>query len=152
MIILHSHIFLSFLGSPLKHCMLFKIVLQFSLPRPYTKLKPEKIMDTRVQHCLWGEGRGWTCVNLKTPQKRESVPRLLSMTVGSEFKTYCGCCYKFLGRPWLAMKEYQFLKSIFRQFHAMKRLKLKKLGEKRRRREKDPIQLYAHVVVNPIML
>ena len=52
MIILHSHIFLSFLGSPLKQCILFKIVLQFSLPRPYTKLKREKIMDTRVQHCL----------------------------------------------------------------------------------------------------
>ena len=21
----------------------------------------------RVQHCLWGEGRGWACVNWKTP-------------------------------------------------------------------------------------
>ena len=28
----------------------------------------KKILDTRVQHCLWGEGRGWTFVNWKTPQ------------------------------------------------------------------------------------
>ena len=93
-------------------------------------------MDTRVQHCLWGEGRGWTCVNWKTPQKRESVPRLLSMTVGSEFKTYCGRCYKFLGRPWPAMKEYHFLKPIFRHFHAIKRLKLKKIRGKKEEEEK----------------
>ena len=39
-------------------------------------------MDTRVQHCLWGEERGWTCANWKTPQKCKSVPRLLSMIVG----------------------------------------------------------------------
>ena len=43
----------------------------------------KKILDTRVQHCLWGEGRGWTCVHWKTPQKRKSVPRLLSMIVVS---------------------------------------------------------------------
>ena len=30
---------------------------------------------------MWGEGRGWTCVNWKTPQKRKSVPSLLSMIV-----------------------------------------------------------------------
>ena len=29
-------------------------------------------------------GRSWTCVNWKTPQKRKSVPRLLSMTVASD--------------------------------------------------------------------
>ena len=50
-------------------------------PPPYTKLKLGKNLDTRVQHCLWDEGRGWTCVNWKTPQKRKSVPRLLSMIV-----------------------------------------------------------------------
>ena len=33
------HIFLSFLGSILKQCIIFKIFLQFSLPPPYTKLK-----------------------------------------------------------------------------------------------------------------
>ena len=33
------HIFLSFLGSLLKQCIIFEIFLQFSLPPPYTKLK-----------------------------------------------------------------------------------------------------------------
>ena len=70
------------LGSLLKQRILSEIFLPFSLPPPYTKLKlAKKIVDTRVQHCLWGEGRGWTCVNWKTPQKRKSVPRLLSMIV-----------------------------------------------------------------------
>ena len=75
------HIFLSFLGSLLKRCSLSENFLQFSLLPPYTTLKLKKILDTRVQHCLWGEGRGWTCVNWKTPQKCKSVPRLLSMIV-----------------------------------------------------------------------
>ena len=54
------------------------------LPPPtlYRVETQKKIMDTRVQHCLWGEERGWTCVNWKTPQKCKSVPRLLSMIVG----------------------------------------------------------------------
>ena len=65
----------SFLGSLLKRCILFENFLQFSLPPPYTKLKLEKILDTRV-HCLRGEGRGWTCVNWQTPQKCKGVPRL----------------------------------------------------------------------------
>ena len=33
------HTFLSFLGSFLKQCIFFEVVLQFSLPLPYTKLK-----------------------------------------------------------------------------------------------------------------
>ena len=69
--------------SLLKQCILFEIFLQFSLPHPIQSWNSEKILDTRVQHCLWGEGRGWTCVNWKTPQKRKSVPRLLSMIVAS---------------------------------------------------------------------
>ena len=53
------------------------------LPSPtlYKVETRKKILDTRVQHCLWGEGRGWTCVNWKTPLKCKSVPRLLSMIV-----------------------------------------------------------------------
>ena len=70
-----------FLGSLLKQCIFFEIFLQFSLTPPYTKLKLGKILETRVQQCLWGEGRGWTCVNWKTPQKLKRVPRLLSMIV-----------------------------------------------------------------------
>ena len=79
------HIFLSFLGSLLKQCILFEIFWPFSLPPPYTKLKLRKILDIRVQHCLWGEGRSWTCVNWKTPQKRKSVPRLLSLIVDEAY-------------------------------------------------------------------
>ena len=30
---------------------------------------------------LWGEGRGWACVNWKTPQKCKSIPRILSIIV-----------------------------------------------------------------------
>ena len=58
-----------------------------SPPTLYKVETRKKILDTRVQHCLWGEGRGWTCVNWKTPQKRKSVPRLLSMIV--ELKSNC---------------------------------------------------------------
>ena len=86
------HIFLSLLGSLLKQYILFEIFLTFSLPPPYTKLKLGKILDTRVQHCLRGEGRGWTYVNWKTLQKRKSVPRLLSMIVGLK-KTHKKKCW-----------------------------------------------------------
>ena len=41
----------------------FKIFLQFSLPTLYKVETRKKILDTRVQHCLWGEGRGWICVS-----------------------------------------------------------------------------------------
>ena len=68
--------------------MLFKIFLQFSLPPPYTKLKLRKILDTRVQHCVWGERRGWTCVNWKTPQKCKSVRRLLSVIVDKRYRAF----------------------------------------------------------------
>ena len=67
---------------PLKTVQRFRNFLAV-LPPP-TRYKVEtqkKILDTRVQHCLWSEGRGWTRVNWKTPQKRRSVPRLLSMIV-----------------------------------------------------------------------
>ena len=76
------HIFLSFLGSLLKQCILFEIFLQFSLPPPYTKLKLGKNSGyTRPTLFVgWGEG-GWTCVHWKSPQKRKNVPRLLSMIV-----------------------------------------------------------------------
>ena len=76
-----------FLGSLLKQCIFFEIFLQFSLTPPYTKLKLGKILETRVQQCLWGEGRGWTCVNWKTPQKLKRVPRLLSMIVVPTIQT-----------------------------------------------------------------
>ena len=75
--------FCHFSGSLLKQCIIFEIFLQFTLPHPIQSWNSGKNLDTRVQHCLWGEGRGWTCVNWKTPQKRKSVPRLLSMIVAT---------------------------------------------------------------------
>ena len=60
-------------------CDPFRNYLTVLPPPPYTKLKLGKILDTRVQHCLWGEGRGWTCVNWKMSQKCKSVPRRLYM-------------------------------------------------------------------------
>ena len=77
------HIFLSFLGSLLKQYILFENLLQYSLPHTLYKVETrKKNLDTRVQHCLWGEGRGWTCVNWM-PQNNKSVPRLLSTIVVS---------------------------------------------------------------------
>ena len=81
----NTHIFLSFwvpsLNSAENPFRNFPAVLT-----PSTLYKVEtrkKILDTRVQHCLWGEGRFWTGVNRKTPQKRKSVSRLLSIIVGT---------------------------------------------------------------------
>ena len=71
------HISLSFLGSLFKQCTLLEIFLQFSLPSPYTKVKLRKIVDTRVQHCLWGEGRGWTCMNWKTTPETQKCPKTI---------------------------------------------------------------------------
>ena len=82
------HIFLSFLASLLKQYILFEIFLQFSLPLPIESWNTEKIWDTRVQHCLWGEGRGWTWMNWRTPHKCKSVPRLLSMIVEGCIKVH----------------------------------------------------------------
>ena len=52
------HIFLSFLGSLLRKCILFEIVLQFSLPPSYTKLKLRK---NSFQNHFVGEYRNSTC-------------------------------------------------------------------------------------------
>ena len=61
----NMHIFPSFLGS------FSKFSCSSPSPHPIKSWISQKILDTRVQHCLWGEGRGWTCVNWKTPQKRK---------------------------------------------------------------------------------
>ena len=76
--------FCQFLGSLLKQCILFKNFAQYSLPHTLYKVETQKKnLDTPVQYCLWGEWRGWTCVNWKTPQNNKSVPGLLSMIVVS---------------------------------------------------------------------
>ena len=67
---------------PLKTMHPFQNFLAVLPPPTLYKVETrKKILDTRVQHCLWGEGRGWTCVNWKMPQKCKSVPRLLSTIV-----------------------------------------------------------------------
>ena len=82
-----------------------EIFLQFPSPPPtlYKVETRKKILDTRVQHCLWGDrGEGWTCVNWKTLQKRKSGTRLLSKLVdmttklGEFRKHYLGafCCQR----------------------------------------------------------
>ena len=77
------HMFLSFLVSLLKRCILFENFSQFSLPSPYTKSKLEKKFWIYASNIVCGEGGGGrTCVDWKTPQKSKSVPRLLSMIVG----------------------------------------------------------------------
>ena len=75
------------LGTVLQYSY-FSVISQFPLKtahhfRNFLAVLPP--LDTRVQHCLWGEG-GWTCVNWKTPQRRKSVPRLLYMIVGQRRK------------------------------------------------------------------
>ena len=68
---------------PHKTVHLFRNFLAVLSPPTLYKVETwEKILDTLVQHFLLGEGRGWTCVNWKIPQKCRSVPRLLSMIVG----------------------------------------------------------------------
>ena len=60
----NNHIFLSFLGSPLKHRILFEIFLQFSLPPPYIKLKFGKHSEYMRPTLFvgWGEGFGPVCI------------------------------------------------------------------------------------------
>ena len=69
----NTHIFLSLLDSLLKKCILVhpKFSCSSPSPQPIQSWNSETNLDTRVQHCLWGEGRGWTCVNWKMPQKRK---------------------------------------------------------------------------------
>ena len=65
--VLQFYIFLSFLASLLKQCF-SKFSCSSPSPHPIQSWNSKKILDTRVQLCLWGEGRGWTCVNWKTPR------------------------------------------------------------------------------------
>ena len=79
-IIIYSHgramqysFFSVILGSPIKQCILFEINFSCSSPSPHPiqSWNLEKILDTRVQHCLWGEGRGRACENWKCPEMQK---------------------------------------------------------------------------------
>ena len=58
------HIFLLFLGSLFNIASFPKFSCSSPFPHPIQSWNSEKILDTRVPHCLWGEGRGiglvWT--------------------------------------------------------------------------------------------
>ena len=90
------HIFLSFL--PAVHpCEIF---LQFSLPPPYTKLKLGKNSAYTRPTLFVGWGEGLDLCELETPQKRKTVPRLLSMivvrvlySVRSPWSAICSPCF-----------------------------------------------------------
>ena len=75
------HIFLSFLGSLLKQCILFEIFLQFSLPPPYTKLKLGKNSGYMRPTLFVGWGEWLDLCELENASEMQSVPRLLSMIV-----------------------------------------------------------------------
>ena len=80
--------FCQFSWCPHKIVTLFEIFLQFSFPPPYTKLKLEKkTLDTCIQHCLWGDRRGWTCVNWKMTQKCKVSQEFCP--AGLYFKCFC---------------------------------------------------------------
>ena len=81
---------------PLKTVQRFRNFLAVLPPPTLYKVETrKKILDTRVQHCLWGEGRGWTCVNWKTPRNAKVS------------KDFC---------PWLSEKEVGRKKAILRSF------------------------------------
>ena len=75
------HIFLSFLGSLLKQCILFEIFLQFSLPPPYTKLKLGKNSGYMRPTLFVGWGEQLDLCELENASEMQSVARLLSMIV-----------------------------------------------------------------------
>ena len=71
--------FFVILGSLVKQCILFEIFLQLSPPspppHPIQSWTSEKLLDTRVQRCLRGKGRGWARVNWKTPRNAKGSQR-----------------------------------------------------------------------------
>ena len=69
------HIFLSFLGSLLKQCILFEIFLQFSLPPPYTKLKLGKNSGYTRPTLFVGWGEGLYLCELENAPEMQKCPK-----------------------------------------------------------------------------
>ena len=69
------HIFLSFLGSLLKQCILFEIFLQFSLPPPYTKLKLGKNSGYTRPTLFVGWGEGLDLCELENAPEMQKCPK-----------------------------------------------------------------------------
>ena len=52
------------LGSLINSVFFWKFSCSSSSAHPVQSWNSEKkILDTCVQHCLWGEGKGWACLN-----------------------------------------------------------------------------------------
>ena len=84
---------------PLKTVHSFRKFLAVLPPPTLCKVETrKKILDIRVQHCLWGEGGGgWTCVDWKTPPEMQKCPKTfvhdfrqakILMTIGQHVKTF----------------------------------------------------------------
>ena len=69
------HIFLSFLGSLLKQCILFEIFLQFSLPQPYTELKLGKNSGCTRPTLFVGWGEGLDLCELENAPETQKCPK-----------------------------------------------------------------------------
>ena len=69
------HIFLSFLGSLLKQCILFEIFLKFSLPPPYTKLKLGKNSGYRRPTMFVGWGQGLDLCEFQNASETQKCPK-----------------------------------------------------------------------------
>ena len=69
------HIFLSFLSSLLKQCILFEIFLQFSLPPPYTKLKLGKNSGYTRPTLFVGWGEGLDLRELENAPETQTCPK-----------------------------------------------------------------------------
>ena len=69
------HIFLSFLGSLLKQCILFEIFLQFSLPPLYTKLKLGKNSGYTRPALFMGWGEELDLSELENVPETQKCPK-----------------------------------------------------------------------------
>ena len=58
-----AHVFCHFWVPSLKSASFSKFSWSSPFPNPIQNWHSEKILGTRVKLCLWGEGRGWACVN-----------------------------------------------------------------------------------------
>ena len=75
------HIFLSFVGSLLKQCILFEIFLQFSLPPPYTKLKLGKNFGYTCPTLFVGWGEGLHLCELENAPGRQKCHKNFNLSM-----------------------------------------------------------------------
>ena len=90
-------VFLSFLGSLLKRCILFETFSQFSLPSPYTKSKLEKKVWVYASNIVCGGGGGADLCGLENALEKQKCPKTfvhdcrqakMLMTIGQHIKTF----------------------------------------------------------------